>query len=58
MSINYYNINNYQPFFGCDNKQMEELREKIGYEASTKIQKYYRTYQQHKTRLKNDKLIN
>ena len=47
-NINYYNINNYQPFFGCDNKQMTELKEKIGHQASTRIQNYYRAYMENK----------
>ena len=41
-SINYWNMKDFMPFFGCDDIEFDKLRQKIGSKAATKIQSWWR----------------
>ena len=42
-NVNYWNMINYQPFFGRDSKGMEQLQKEIGDKAAIMIQRRWRS---------------
>ena len=41
--INYWNMKNFMPFFGCNDIEFDKLHQKIGDKAATKIQTWWRS---------------
>ena len=41
-TINYWNMKNFMPFFGGDNHDFDKMLRKIGDEAATKIQTWWK----------------
>jgi hypothetical protein len=48
-NINYYNLLNFQPFFGKNNIEMEALKKEIGDKAARKIQHWFRAMKEAKS---------
>jgi hypothetical protein len=48
-NINYYNLLNFQPFFGKNNIEMEALKKEIGDKAARKIQHWFKAMKEAKS---------